>query len=236
MMMDDHIIAQTGWIIRTGWNNTAHIGTRVSGDTLTSIQCNGMSGHIPFNCLDKQSHAKEHMMRTVSHVKPWGLLAVLLTVVLCLMMIPHAHAVEPSGTPTPEITAERTQFGVSVTVSHARFEQQSNGDVAIVSDSGELLDVLSTTYDGKPMEYRMYGTNRLLARRGKGAPQIVTGQNSAFRGFDWGGYTRCIAKTSLGGGVTGAIATAFSGTGAALGAATGMIGGLVWGPFDCYKR
>lgn len=48
-------------------------------------------------------------------------------------------------------------------------------------------------------------------------------------------YASCIATDALGGGITGAIGGAGV-PGASLGTIGGIVGGLVWGPIDCWGK
>ena len=125
----------------------------------------------------------------------------------------------------PTFHAERVDGGVRVTLDHAKFVPNDDGSVTITSMTGQKLDSLSPDYKGHGIAYQVLNDSELMAY----AVETYKGSN----------YANCIAHDALGGGITGAVSGAIGGAGipgASIGAVGGIVGGLLWGPIDCWGK
>ena len=143
---------------------------------------------------------------------------------------PHAHGTTPEdrGMRHAVVVSGRRRSGVGA--CGAVFADGMDGSVAVLAPDGWTLDTLPATYRGRGISYRLLGSGELVAH-----PSMERGGIATY-GMD--GYAVCIARSALGGGVTGTVSGAITGgvPGASLGAVGGIIGGMVWGPFDCWGK
>lgn len=122
------------------------------------------------------------------------------------------------------LTAALCLGGVLLIPGSAMAEETSNGDneqTSQVATLGQPTFQAQRVDGGRPISYQALSDSELMA-------YAVTTYSAS-------DYASCIANDALGGGITGAIGGAGV-PGASLGTIGGIVGGLVWGPIDCWGK
>ncbi|TCD53818.1 hypothetical protein EJ419_07590 [Alloscardovia theropitheci] len=132
---------------------------------------------------------------------------------------------------TPSYTISQLDNGAVITLQGAHFSQETTGDVSVFSSQGERLDTLYQHYNGHEIEYRQINSHTVVALPRTSNYYMMS---YAKRTFNSAHYVRCVAKTALGMGASGAIRGIFGGpAGAAAGGLTGLAAGVIWSPISC---